>query len=190
MKGRHPIVELLPVLNANKLARGKAFPSVWNQRYILDHVSLTYPWAARFITTYSTVEIIHSDGQEQTIRVHWIRCGFGNQRPTFVCPCSRKATLLYLGCNGLACRKCIGAWYACQSRGQWSRWHLQACKIRAALGGSPTISAPFPKKPKWTHHRTYRKLRSKAEQLERKVSTPHFRRKQPEYRMLNYHAEH
>ncbi len=103
---------------------------------------------------------------EQAIDVAWTPCNFGGQRPWFRCPdCGRRALILYAGSH-YACRQCHGLYYECQrSRGRWSALtKLQRLRIR--LGGSASLSEPFPKRPKGMHHATYEQLKRQAEQLE------------------------
>jgi hypothetical protein len=126
----------------------------------------------------------------QEIRVSWTRCRFGGLRPWLHCPyCQRRGAKLFNGLAGYCCRACVGnPPYASQTKSAETRRHFEACKLRMRLGGSPSLTEPFPKKPKGMHRRTYVRLKRRGEQLEARIS-PRLRAKSPDYSNLVYHFD-
>ncbi len=96
------------------------------------------------------------------VPLDWTSCNFGGARPWFVCPgmrCGRRAALLYLGGRYFLCRGCQDLSYASQRERGGSVPALHRCqRIRRKLGGSPSMSEPFPEKPKGMHWKTYWRL--------------------------------
>ena len=72
--------------------------------------------------------------------------------------------------------------YASQRRGAKSRRYLQALKLRLRLNGIASLSEPFPERPKRMHRKTYRRLRERAEFLERDLQR--FRSRETDYSVL------
>jgi hypothetical protein len=97
----------------------------------------------------------------QGIRVTWMRCRFGGQRPWFLCPvtlCGRKCAKLYLARGFFACRDCHRLAYASQREPVGLRGLHKARKIRASLGGGANVFEAFPERPKGMRQATYRRL--------------------------------
>jgi hypothetical protein len=67
-----------------------------------------------------------------------------------------------------------------------NRRHFQACKLRLRLGGSASLTAPFPARPPGMHRQTYARLRRRAEKLESRLSA-RLRSKAPDYPSLVYY---
>jgi hypothetical protein len=89
---------------------------------------------------------------------------FGGIRWWFVCPrsgCGRRVGKLYGG-QYFLCRHCQDLRYKIQREADHSRLMTEAQKIRIRLGGSASLSGPFPWKPEGMHWRTYLRLRPKA----------------------------
>jgi hypothetical protein len=127
----------------------------------------------------------------QQIRVSWTRCHLGNgMRPWLLCPyCERRVAKLFSGLSGYFCRACVGnPPYASQAKSTQSRRHFEACKLRLRLGGSASLTAPFPERPKGMHRRTYARLRFRAEKLEAQISS-RLRAKPPDYPNLVYYFD-
>ena len=81
---------------------------------------------------------------------------------------------------------CVGnPIYASQSKSTQGRRHFEACKLRLLLGGIASLAAPFPKRPRGMHRKTYSRLRLRAEALELNLS-PRLKNKEPDYPNLVY----
>ena len=125
----------------------------------------------------------------QQIRVSWTRCHLGcGMRPWLHCPfCERRVAKLLNGLSGYYCRACVGhPPYASQTKSTQSRRHFAACKLRLSLGGTASLTSPFPDRPPGMHWKTYARLRRKAERLETGLSA-RIRKKTPDYPSLVYH---
>jgi hypothetical protein len=107
----------------------------------------------------------------QHIPIKWTLCGFGGERPWFVCDvhangvyCGRRVAKLYGGGRLFACRHCYRLGYAIQRSGSIDRAHHNLArlhhKLRANYDG-PDI--PPPQKPKWMRWNTYSRI---AQQIE------------------------
>src|SRR5262249_40670191 len=90
--------------------------------------------------TYETIEVIHpslhrgQNGNVQTLRLKWIRTGFGRPRPAIHCDkCNRPFIKLYNRNNDLSCRHCHGAIYLSQSLNQHQRPILKAHRLEQFL---------------------------------------------------------
>jgi len=87
----------------------------------------------------------------------------------------RPVISLYLHHGNLSCRRCCNAIYASQKYDQIGRKRLAACKLRLELGGFPDVCEPMPSKPKWTHRRTYQRIRNEIQALEAKTRRRRFK---------------
>ena len=106
---------------------------------------------------------------EQPTPVVWVPCGFGRQRPYFLCPgrgCGRRVSKLYGAGTYFLCRQCYELAYASQRENHYVRALRRANKIRARLGGEPGTASLFPNRPKGMHRQTYKRLRSEAWEAE------------------------
>lgn len=95
---------------------------------------------------------------------------YGGQRWWFICPvraCRRRVRKLYLapGEKYFACRRCCDLNYTSQREDDMNRALSKAQAIRERLGGSASMSQPFPDKPKRMWWRTYCRLRARSEEL-------------------------
>jgi hypothetical protein len=97
---------------------------------------------------------------------------YGGLRWWFVCPetvggraCPRRVRKLYLPPGGryFACRHCCQLSYTSQREDEMNRALSKAQTIRERLGGSASMLAPFPSKPKGMRWRTYYRLRARSE---------------------------
>src|SRR4029079_2606990 len=123
----------------------------------------------------------------QEVRVSWTQCHFGGARPWLHCLCGRRVAKLFNGMGGYFCRSCIGnPPYASQTKSAETRPHYQACKLRLQLGGTASVTAPFPERPRGMHRNTYTRLRRRAEEREAKLS-PRIRAKPADYPNLIYY---
>jgi hypothetical protein len=99
-------------------------------------------------------------------------CNYGGRRrPWFICPmqdCHRRVAVLYLKGWYFACRGCASLTYQCRRLDRRNRALLHCRKIRAGLGGSSSVTDPFPNKPKGMRWATYNRLKAKADELELK----------------------
>jgi hypothetical protein len=98
----------------------------------------------------------------ESIPLTWTPCHYGGQRPWFRCPgwgCGRRVAKLYLGDGAFRCRHCLDL--GCESQRETPAFRLlaKAQNIRLRLGGSASLTEPFPSKPKGMHGCTYARLR-------------------------------
>ncbi len=95
------------------------------------------------------------------IKLEWVACNFGGDRPWFLCPaqgCGRRVAILYSG-SIFACRKCHQLAYSSQSEASYERAARRADKIRTRLSWQQGILNPKEwKKPKGMHWRTFERL--------------------------------
>jgi hypothetical protein len=98
---------------------------------------------------------------QEPVSLDWSACSFGRARPWFVCPgagCGRRVALLYGLARYFLCRRCYDLVYESQRENGMTRALRRAQAIRERLGGSATMTKPFPEKPKGMHWRTYDRL--------------------------------
>jgi hypothetical protein len=103
-------------------------------------------------------------GLPDRVRLEWTCCNYGGSRPWFLCPergCGRRVAILYVG-STLACRRCRHLAYDSQQDSGFRRLVRRGRAIRLKLGGSPSLTDPFPDKPKGMHWRTYLRSYVKA----------------------------
>jgi len=96
---------------------------------------------------------------------------FGGERVYFICPvCERRADILYLARDRLACRVCRRLHYHSQSITSVQRRVGRILAMRERLGQPPGLSivAPYPGKPKWMRWPTYERLIAKIAAAERR----------------------
>ena len=105
----------------------------------------------------------------QQVRVSWTRCNYGGTRPWLHCPhCNRRAAILLKGMGGYFCRACIGnPIYESQRRSKKARAYLKAYRLRQRLGGSRPVLDPLPNRPYRMQRKTYGRLCTQIERLER-----------------------
>jgi hypothetical protein len=113
----------------------------------------------------------------QRVPVTWTPCHLGGQRPWFLCEgvrrqhCGSRTAILYDGGGWFACRACCRLAYTSQQETPLYRSMRRARKIRARLGGSPSIFDPLPAKPSRMHRRTYQRLLAEAESADASLLT-------------------
>ena len=105
---------------------------------------------------------------QEAVQLVWTPCNYGGHRAWFLCPgidngnfCGKRVTKLYLYGRYFLCRKCHGLTYNSQKVAIADRHLRRAQNIRMRLGGSASLIAPFPNKPKGMHWNTYWKMWSK-----------------------------
>jgi hypothetical protein len=162
----HPTVEATPSIDVMR----------WHRRGHLDRpVSVTWAWhrggeavgSMRVATGRNNVTLTYRvtnfDGSwedvKQGVRIAWMPCRFGGERPWFRCSWGRHVARMYVAGRLFACRQCYGLAYACQQAVPRDRNLIQARKIRERLGGDPNVLNPLPSKPSGMHWQTYDRLR-------------------------------
>ena len=103
--------------------------------------------------------------QEQVISLDSTTPRYGGIRYWFLCPVTGERTrCLYLmqGADAFASRAVHGLSYRSQSESAFWRSVRQAQKIRARLGGDPSIYSAFPTRPRGMHRRRYKRLSEEA----------------------------
>jgi hypothetical protein len=95
---------------------------------------------------------------EELIDLAWTECGFGGQRPWFLCPgCGRRVAVLFRN-RMFNCRRCCDLRYRSQRDNAMNRALTKAQNIRARLGGGANLAIPFPGRPRYMHHKTFERL--------------------------------
>jgi hypothetical protein len=165
--GRHGTVEKFSSFDVHDLHRKGALQE---PLVLYEWASFRWPGLVQVKANKWRVEVEHRCGASQRIDVVWTRCHFGGWRPWFKCVgCNRRVGKLYNTGASLACRCCLGLWYASQRRGSKSRSYLQALKIRLRLNSTASIALPIPDRPRRMHRRTYQRLCQRLEKLEQKL---------------------
>ena len=101
---------------------------------------------------YQRVRLATGGYRFGSVRQHW-----------FVCPsCQRHIAILYVGTDGLACRRCLGVAYASQSESRLAHACRRLRKVEALLG-------PGRARPAKMHSDTYRRLIGVATALDRMI---------------------
>ena len=110
---------------------------------------------------------------DQPIPIIWKPCGFGGERPFFLCPgvvggkhCGRSVLKLYGAGRYFLCRHCYRLTYASRKEGRFDRALRRANRIRVELGGEPGTASAFPTRPKGMWRRTYGRLRREIMEAE------------------------
>jgi hypothetical protein len=104
------------------------------------------------------VELVVGD-RRQYVPIVTTKQPLGGEGPWFECDCGERAAILY-GPRFL-CRRCRRIAYSSQQESRRYAAPRRAQKIRTKLGGSFSMSEPFPERPKGMHRRTYEKLRAR-----------------------------
>ena len=107
---------------------------------------------------------------QQRVHLTWTKCHLGGKRPWFRCPvssngkyCGRRVAKLHAAGDLFACRQCSGLAYESQQDSSEPDPGLnKAEKIRIRLGGTGSMIAPFPPKPKGMHWKTYCRLQTRS----------------------------
>jgi hypothetical protein len=186
--GRHGIVERHLAIDVNELNRLGAFRRATAE---FPHLAFRLPCVSQMTTNWSSITIqFMKDRRWQSIPVRWTHCNFGGQRPWLECPCGRRVGKLYDSGFCFGCRQCLNLIYECQRRGPNISRYLRVCKLREDCGGSSSILEPFPNRPRGMRKKTYLRLRSRAESLERDLrKRPRFMKRAQHYaREAQYRA--
>ena len=107
--------------------------------------------------------------RDQVISLEATTPRYGGIRYWFLCPVTGERTrCLYLprDADAFASRAVHGLSYRSQSENAFWRSVRQAQKIRAKLGGDPSIYAPFPPRPRGMHRRRYERLKQEVTDIE------------------------
>jgi hypothetical protein len=105
------------------------------------------------------------DNVRERVALDWTPCHYGGRRPWFLCPgrsCGRRVAVLYSASKYFLCRHCYHLTYATCSMDITNRAREKEQKIRRRLGGSESLMAPFPNRPKGMHGSTYFRLSMEA----------------------------
>ena len=102
----------------------------------------------------------------QTIKMAWVPCHLGGERPYIFCPgCGHRGELLYSDNKGpFRCRTCHDLSY--ESRNLSDAWRLlhQAWKIQARLGWDGLEGG----RPKWMRRATFEQLKAAHDDYDRR----------------------
>ena len=133
-----PVADTLPCFDVNELL--DAIPHKYGITRTQSFTSTSHPPVIGLRLTCETIEVIHpslhrgQNGNVQTLRLKWIRTGFGRPRPAVHCDkCQRPFIKLYNKHNDLSCRHCHGAIYLSQSLNQHQRPILKAHRLEQFL---------------------------------------------------------
>jgi len=117
-----------------------------------EAVELSYMWAPAM----SDAKPIRAS---EHIRLHWRARHFGGREALFVCPgCYDKAFHLYYRGGRFRCRDCARMTYSVRNETTLASHIRKARKLRAKLGGGPSLADPVPPKPRGMWWSTYDRL--------------------------------
>jgi hypothetical protein len=169
---RRPIAEQMSSINVTDLSRAGAFPPNWFDRNHLSNIGFRWTQLRHVTLSRALIEFTLLSGHKQSIRVKWIRTGFGTARPSFICPCGRAVIRLYCHRGKLSCRRCCNAIYASQVCSKQLRLYLQARRLRSFLRNYGSIGSALTK-PRGSkmYGRTFQRLKGRCQVLESKIST-------------------
>lgn len=92
---------------------------------------------------------------------------FGGRRLWLECPsCQRRCRIIYGGAR-FRCRRCYQLKYQSQYEPPFAGASNRAHTIRERLGHRGGLDDPFPRKPKGMHWKTYRRLETEDDRLQR-----------------------
>lgn len=129
-----------------------------------------WPKIERMRTDSSSVHIeLLNQVTPQLINVSWTYCHFGGYRPWVHCPnCRVRVARLFKGLAGYFCRACVGnPPYESQLRNDMARVYLRAYRLREQIGGGRPVIDPIRERPYRMWRRTYNRIVSEIERLER-----------------------
>ena len=121
------------------------------------------------VARYRVLVELRNQSAPQGIRVSWTPCHYGGFRPWLNCSyCERRVVRLFKGFGGYCCRVCCGnPIYESQRRSAKARAYLQAYRLRQRLGGSRPVVDAIPPRPPGMGLKTYARLCTRVERLER-----------------------
>ena len=146
------------------LEPGKFFTQKWTNWDGATHSTINIRVEiGRLFLEYQTKEYHEKELSNvvNLISLDWSPCHFGRDRPWFVCPgrdCGQRVAKLFSGRAGYLCRHCNNLTYNSTRANERSMALGRASAIRVRLGGSGSLTSPFPKKPRWMWAKTYAKL--------------------------------
>lgn len=107
---------------------------------------------------------------EQQVRLTWTSCQFGSERPWMLCPdCGRRVLVLYTAVSRFSCRHCLKLTYKSRNEGIADTQIRRVWRARNKLGAVNNMTVPIGGRPIGMHRKTFHRLRSQAERLEREV---------------------
>jgi len=153
----------------------------WKKDGVIAYLSFEYTWrnhsgvlgsiyfqlsddadSLKYIT-YSSA----SDDPQGQLEIITTNCNYGGHRYWFRCPrCDHKAVKLYIFEHRLQCQSCTGLPYKSQNETPSDRNIRRVRKVRRILGASDNILDPIIRRPKRMHHKTFERLRIKAESID------------------------
>ena len=90
--------------------------------------------------------------------ITWSPRNFGGAQPYFLCPehdCGRRAAILYISNDQIACRTCSNLSYESQHENKYIRLLNRARKLRDKIGAPQQSLSTLPQRPKGMHETTY-----------------------------------
>ncbi len=112
------------------------------------------------LTVSFTAQVSGEEPQpaRERIPIVWGPWGAVRERPAFLCPaCGQRRLHLYLWRGRVACRGCAELTYQSRRERARDRALRRAQKLRARLGGDPSLDAPPLERPKRMWRRTYQR---------------------------------
>ena len=88
----------------------------------------------------------------------WSSRNFGGKQTYFLCPkhdCGRRAAILYISNDQIACRTCSNLSYESQHENKYIRSLNRARKLRDKIGPPHQLLSTLPQRPKGMHQTTY-----------------------------------
>jgi hypothetical protein len=88
----------------------------------------------------------------------WSSRNFGGKQTYFLCPkhdCGRRAAILYISNDQIACRTCSNLSYESQHENKYIRLLNRARKLRDKIGAPQQSLSALPQRPKGMHGTTY-----------------------------------
>jgi hypothetical protein len=165
-------IELLPSISIHDLRH--AIPR--NHSTYTYQNDFRYPHISRIDLTCQDIAITDRADRVQTFNIKWVKTYFGPHRAVFICTCGRGAIKLFCHYGTYKCRWCHRAIYSSQRNNSQGRKRLAAGKLRVQLGSLPNINEPLVPKGKWTHRKTYQRLRNQVQALEARAKQTPFRK--------------
>lgn len=128
------------------------------------HVVVTVAEDALIVSFDDTLE---GRRHRQKILLVAVKCHYGGNKSLLLCSsCGQRRVALYLLGMRFRCRICNNSRYWSQCHREPDRKREKAHQIRERLGGSRSLMAPFPDKPKGMHWSTYLDAVDECEQAE------------------------
>ena len=165
-----PAVELMPAICIHDLRQ--AIPRNYGTNIYSN--PFRYPQVRHMRLSYRSIEIIDHDARSQIFGIQWIPTYFGKHRAVFVCSSCRGGAIRLFGKDGNYA--CIERSICRKNKRPLVANASQACKLRLELGGWPDIHDLMPSRPKWTHRRTYQRIRHQIQALEAQAKRTRFRK--------------